>query len=161
LGPGNRNQFPVHPGLPAINLVLLLGCGQAEPKARIPGSIGCLCTLQAELDARLMHALDEGDFDFKVVHGAKSCMGQSRAWGKVVHGAASGELIEGGWAAAREEPTGGGCLGGCSCWGWQGERTSIMRGPLIKANSPLACSLSATSPSQLSLHQQAHAPHAA
>jgi len=89
LGPGNRNQFPVHPGLPAINLVLLLGCGQAEPKARIPGSIGCLCTLQAELDARLMHALDEGDFDFKVVHGAKSCMGQSRAWGKVVHGAKS------------------------------------------------------------------------
>ena len=75
MGPGNRNQFPVHPGLPAINLVLLLGCGQAEPKARIPGSIGCLCTLQAELDARLMHALDEGDFDFKVVHGAKSCMG--------------------------------------------------------------------------------------
>ena len=37
-------------------------------------SIGCQCTLQAELDARLMHAFmllddDEGNFEFEV-HGA-------------------------------------------------------------------------------------------
>ena len=97
-----------------------------------------------------------------------ACIHSVKRWGQLLVWCARGwadkhEVPVGrGWGAARQKHAGGGCLEGCSCWGWQGKRTSMMRGPLFKGPwSPLAYSLSTTSPSQLSLHLQAQAFHAA